>query len=135
MYIPPFAPGYAASNAEIMANFHCACEGGIRPATRTDSVVLVLNHTKRDHSQDWHGDTLWFQGSGAKGDQTLAKGLNKSLLAAFKTGKPTYLFEVFKPGKYTFRGRVELAGEPFGQKAPDSGGGERIVQIFPLKLA
>lgn len=135
MYIPAMQPGHVASNAEIMANFHCACEGGIRPANATDSIVLVLNHTKHPHSDDWHGDTLWFQGSGSNGDQTLEKGRNRTLLAAFSTARPVYLFEVFKPQKYTFRGRVELAGKPFESSGADSAGKERKIWVFPLKIA
>lgn len=130
VYRPPFEPGHVATNSEIMANFHCACEGGIRPANATNSIVLVLNHTKMDHSDDWHGPVLWFRGAGSTGDQTLDRGRNKTLLAAFQTARPVYLFEVFKPGKYTFRGRLELAEQPF-QQTEDN----RKVWIFPLKLA
>lgn len=134
MYVPPFKPGYIASNAEVMANFHCACEGGIRPANATDSIVLVLNHTKMNHQDDWHDGILWFRGAGNHGDQTLAKGRNKTLNTAFATGRPVYLFEVFKPKQYTFRGRMQLAGEPFQQDSPDAEGTIRKVWIFPLEL-
>lgn len=130
MFTPPFKPGYVASNAEIMATFHCACEGGIRAANATNSIVLVLNHTKHPHSQDWHGDTLWFRGAGSKGDQTLDKGRNKTLLAAFSDGRPVYLFEVFSAKNYTFRGRIGLAGAPFQET--EAGG--RKIWIFPLKI-
>ncbi len=134
MFIPPFQPGNIVTNEEIMKNFHCACEGGIRPANATDSIVLVLNHTKIDHSTDWHGDILWFRGSGNSGDQKLDKGRNKTLMKAFRRGRPVYLFEVFKAKAYTFRGRVELAEEPFQKEAEDQNGLMRKVWIFPLKI-
>lgn len=131
---PPFEPGLLPgqiiSNAELMAIFHCACEGGIRPANRTHSIVLVLNHVKMDHSGDWHGGILWFRGAGSKGDQTLEKGRNRTLLNGLKGERPVYLFEVFSPGAYTYRGRVALTGEPFQQS--DSGDPDRKVWIFPL---
>ena len=130
MYQPPFTPGQIVANKQIMANFRCACEGGIRPANATNSVVLVLNHTKINHADDWHGSVLWFRGSGAKGDQTIDKGRNKTLLNAFHSDRPVYLFEVSTPGEYTFRGRVELADVPFQQ--PSQG---RMVWIFPIRLA
>lgn len=129
MFVPPFKEGSSVANAAIMAAFHCACEGGIRPANATDTIVLVLNHTKHPDSRDWQGDVLLFRGSGSRGDQTLAKGLNRTLLTGLEKGRPVYLFEVFRQGEYTFRGRVELAREPFEK---DEAG--RKVWIFPLRL-
>lgn len=135
MFEPPFRPGQIVGNNDLTAAFHCACEGGIRPANATNSIALVLNHTLHSHETDWRGDILHFRGAGAKGDQTLEKGRNRSLLKAFAAGRPVYLFEVYKPKQYTFRGRVELAGEPYASKSPDSGGIMRRAWIFPLKLA
>lgn len=135
MLTPPFKPGAAVSNNDIMAAFHCACEGGIRPANATDSIVLVLNHTKMSHQEDWRGNVLFFRGGGAKGDQSLDKGRNKTLLEAFGRNRPVYLFEVFKPKEYIFRGRMELAGEPFQKEEAGSDGLPRKVWIFPLKIS
>lgn len=128
MFTPPFSIGEICTNAQIIASFHCACEGGIRPANSTNSIVLVLNHTKMNHEDDWQDGILFFRGSGSKGNQTVARGVNKSLLAAFDTDRPVYLFEVFTQGQYTFKGRVKLECSPF-QKEENG----RIVWIFPLK--
>lgn len=127
-------PGQAISNRELMRIFRCACEGGIRPSNSTRTVVLVLNHTKRNHAEDWHGDVLWFQGSGSRGDQELDRGRNHTLLTALEDGRPVCLFEVYAAGKYTFRGPVQLAARPFQQEAQGSDGLARKVWIFPLKL-
>lgn len=135
MFTPPLQPGQTLSNAEIMAIFHCACEGGIRPSNYTDSIVVVVNHVKNPARENWHDATLWFQGSGSKGDQVLNKGRNRTLNTAFATGRPVYLFEVYAQGKYTFRGRVELDGEPFQRKEKDMEGNDRRVWIFPLMIA
>lgn len=127
-------PGQKISNAEIMAIFRCACEGGIRPSRRTGTIVLVVNHLKPPE-EIWRAGVLNFAGFGGKGDQTLAGGRNKTLLAAFEQGKGVYLFEVFRQGEYTYRGRVELAGPPFERQAPDRDGQARRVWLFPLRLA
>lgn len=126
-------PGQVISNRELMGIFRCACEGGVRPSNKTNTIVLVLNHTKVAHADDWHGKLLWFQGSGSRGDQQLDKGRNRTLLAAFETGRSVYLFEVYKGSEYTFKGLVKLAGEPFQRDCPDMDGHMRKVWIFPLE--
>ena len=126
--------GQIITNRELMRIFRCACEGGIRPSNKTNTIVLVLNHTKVAHDDDWHGNILWFQGAGSKGDQQLGKGRNRTLLDAFETGRPVYLFEVYKGGEYTLKGPVKLSGEPFQRDCPGIDGHMRKVWVFPLEI-
>jgi 5-methylcytosine-specific restriction protein A len=46
-----------------------------------------------------------------------------------------FLFEVFSPKIYTYRGQVVLAGEPYQKTQEDIDKLQRKVWIFPLKLA
>lgn len=133
MFKPVLEANQVLSNRELMNIFHCACEGGIRPANATDSIVLVLNHTHQGLGDEWRNGTLYFTGAGSLGDQTLEKGKNKTLVAAFKNGRPVYLFEVFKRGEYVFQGKVGLAGNPYEKEGPDREGKMRKVWVFPLK--
>lgn len=120
-------------NRTLMTIFKCACEGGIRPSKSTNTVVLVVNHIKNRNKAGWRSGVLDFAGSGSKGDQTLSRGLNKSLMRAFENNMPVYLFEVFEQGKYTFRGRVNLASPPFAEEGEDSEGHARKIWVFPLR--
>jgi 5-methylcytosine-specific restriction protein A len=59
---------------------------------------------------------------------------NKTLYESPHNRIRVFLFEVFKPQKYVFRGVVRLAGEPYEEAQLDIHGKERKVWIFPLKL-
>lgn len=126
-------PGAELSNRQIMDMFKCACEGGIRPANATNTIVLVVNHTKTASDDAWQDGIFNFTGAGSLGDQTLDKGRNKTLLQGLESGRPVYLFEVFKPKVYTYQGRVKLAKRPWQAEKPDREDKLRKVWIFPLE--
>lgn len=127
----PFTPGQLVNNREIMNVFKCACEGGIRKSNTTNTVVLINRSTSQDPGIP--AGTIAYEGSG-KGNQTLEKGKNKTLLKAFDMKLPVFLFEKEKPGVYKFLGRVSLVNPPFQEERPDQEGHNRKVWIFPLKI-
>lgn len=51
----------------------------------------------------------------------------------YNEGVEVHLFEVDDPGKYTYSGVVELAGEPYQETQPDDNGNPRQVWMFPIK--
>lgn len=123
------------TNNEIMEIFKCACEGGIRISKRTKTVVLVINTFKGCYNDiSWQDGILNYRGSGSKGNQSIEKGLNKSLLLAFRSNTPVYLFDVKKDKEYSYLGEVVLSNEPFQEEQPDKEGKMRKVWMFPLKL-
>lgn len=49
-------------------------------------------------------------------------------------GVEIHFFEVLKPKEYTYRGEVQLAGEPYQEPQKDRDGRQRKVWVFPLRL-
>ena len=82
----------------------------------------------------WKEGVLYYTGSGKTGDQQKDKGSNKRLCEFLEGNLPIYYFEVRTQGRYTFRGRLEAAGEPFQREEPGADGAERKVWIFPMRL-
>jgi 5-methylcytosine-specific restriction protein A len=82
----------------------------------------------------WVGSILHYTGMGANGDQSLDYRQNKILSESDKNGVRVLLFEQEEPKKYTFWGRVELAGKPYSKKQKGQNGKDRKVWKFPLKI-
>ncbi|MGE7942247.1 HNH endonuclease [Lysinibacillus xylanilyticus] len=61
-------------------------------------------------------------------------GQNLTLAESDSNGVEIHFFEVMKPREYTYRGQVELAGEPYQDQQKDQDGRQRLVWIFPLRL-
>jgi 5-methylcytosine-specific restriction protein A len=72
---------------------------------------------------------------GLEGDQSIDYMQNKTLNESPSNGVTPFLFEVYETGKYLFRGKVELAEQPFEEIQPDKNDAKRTVWIFPLKIA
>ena len=107
----------------------------MRRSHKTNSLVLVSDHTKSIYEDRWvSSDMLHFSGIGLEGDQSLQYLQNKTLYESSSNGVVVFLFEVYDPGRYLFRGQVEVAGEPFKEIQPDVNANPRIVWIFPLRL-
>ena len=125
--------GEEIDNPTLCDLFSVANAGGMRRSLAQNHLVLVADWTKGGGVQNrWDGEVLHFVGQG-QGNQVLAK-QNRTLARSPVTGERVHLFEVHQPGRYTYRGRVELAGEPFQEEQPDRNGEPRMVWVFPLRV-
>jgi 5-methylcytosine-specific restriction enzyme A len=134
-----FNPGLNISdvidNHDLCSIFKCSPQGGMRRSLRTNSLVVISDHTKDFYGDKWNGSILHYVGMGLVGDQKIDFHQNKTLAASQTNGISVHLFEVLKVGKYTYRGKVMLADKPFREKQKDMEENNRLVWIFPLKVA
>lgn len=129
MFDPGLKPGQTIGNRQLMDIFHCACEGGIRYASRTGTVVIVVNRTKEGLPNIWRDEVLYFAGRPLKEDKGMT-GANKRLAEFLKAGGPVFLFVVEKQGEYIYQGAVKLAGA-IEQGHTASGA---AYPVFPLRV-
>ena len=131
---PKLKQGWIISNEELRDKFKCGARGGMRRSHKTNTLVLVSDHTRGVYQDRWEEGILKYTGMGLEGDQSIYLAQNKTLAESAKTGIGVFLFEVFQSGKYIYQGRVKLADKPLKEKQPDIHEKERWVWIFPLKL-
>ena len=138
--IAQLKPGIHYSNEDICEAFLCAPQGGMRRSKRTNTLVLIADHTKsiyndRWNNQSWfHDGVLNYTGMGKKGNQVLDGNQNITLFESDNNGIEVHLFEIFSSRIYTYKGQVQLADKPFIEKQDDFDGWSRDVWVFPLKL-
>ncbi len=130
---PPFEVEAVVSNAVMTEAFKVGNMGGMRRSKTTGTLVLISDNTKGLYSDKWNDGVLHYTGMGKIGDQALDKTQNKTLAESKTNGVEVHLFEVNEPGKYTYSGIVELAGQPYQETQPDDNGNPRKVWMFPLK--
>jgi 5-methylcytosine-specific restriction protein A len=107
----------------------------MRRSHETGTLVVVSDHIKslyRDHWDD-HG-TLHYTGMGRKGHQSLASAQNRTLAESRTNAVDVFLFEVYQPRRYNYRGRVELSGAPYKEQQLGEDKKSRTVWMFPLRL-
>ncbi len=121
------------NNDDICNTFLCAPQGGMRRSHKTNTLVLVANHTKSLYEDEWKLDTMNYTGMGSKGDQSLEFAQNKTLVESNENGVNVHFFEVFADKVYTYQGQVVLSDKPFQEQQDDEDGNPRDVWIFPLK--
>ena len=121
------------NNDDICNTFLCAPQGGMRRSHKTNTLVLVANHTKSLYEDEWKLDTMNYAGMGSKGDQSLEFAQNKTLSESNENGINVHFFEVFTDKVYTYQGQVTLIDKPFQEVQDDEDGNSRSVWIFPLK--
>lgn len=121
-------------NSEICETFKCSNQGGMRRSHTTNTLVIISDYTKGLYNDRWESDILYYTGMGRSGDQSISSTQNKTLLESNINGVRVFLFEVFVPGQYVFRGQVKLVGEPYQEQQKDENGQIRNVWIFPLSL-
>ncbi len=126
-------PGGIFNNNEITKIFKCAPQGGMRRSHKTNTLVLVSDHTKALYEDRWDGNVLHYTGMGRVGDQTLTS-QNKTVAESISNKVELHLFEVFEAKKYLYMGVVKLAGEPYQEEQLDDKGEHRQVWVFPLML-
>jgi 5-methylcytosine-specific restriction protein A len=127
-------PGDIIDNDTLRAIFKCSSQGGMRRSLRTNSLVLISDHTKSAYEDKWIGKIFHYTGMGLIGEQSLSFHQNKTLVESKENGVNLYLFEVFEEGHYVYIGEVELIDSPYRSRQPDSEKNIRDVFIFPLKL-
>jgi hypothetical protein len=118
-------------NHQLCEIFKCAPQGGMRRSHRTNTLVLISDRTNIYQDREING-IYYYTGMGQVGDQEL-KSQNKTLAESTTNGVAVHFFEVLKKREYTYRGEVELVGQPYTDRQPDNNGNMRNVWIFPLR--
>jgi len=116
-----------------MELFKCSTRGGMRRSLKTNSLVIISDHSKAIYEDRWIDDIFHYTGMGMEGDQSISFMQNKTLAQSNSNGVDVYLFEVFEEGNYTFMGKVNLANRPYQENQPDIKEKIRKVWVFPLK--
>ncbi|RDZ10376.1 restriction endonuclease [Priestia megaterium] len=127
-------PSGVLTNQELMSTFKCAMAGGMRFSHRTNTLVLISDHTKSLYDDRWIGDVFHYTGMGKAGDQSLEYSQNKKLCQSSHTNVTVYLFEVFKQNHYVFLGEVYLSNNPYKEEQLGENKELRFVWVFPLRL-
>lgn len=128
----PFDPclekNQVIDNANLVEIFKCSPQGGMRRSIKTNTLVIVSDHTSGQYRDMWVDGVLHYVGMGLKGDQMLDFAQNKTLKESPINGVRIHLFEKLTEGLYTYRGEVKLVGAPY-QKIQRG----FKVWIFPIK--
>ncbi|MDF2064947.1 HNH endonuclease [Bacillus sp. Cr_A10] len=128
----PVAINEVVNNQRLCEVFLCAPQGGMRKSNRTNTLTLISDKTKL-YDDRVVGNIYHYTGMGQSGDQKMS-GQNLTLAESDRNGVQIHFFEVMKPREYTYRGQVELVGEPYQEQQKDQDGRQRLVWIFPLRL-
>lgn len=110
---PGLEIGQIITNKKLREIFKCGNMGGMRRSLRTNTLVLVSDHTKILYEDRWYGDILHYTGMGKRGDQDINAAQNRTLNESKMNGVDIHLLEVFKSNSYTYMGRMKLAGQPY----------------------
>lgn len=133
MKISDFKVGTIYHHQDICDAFQCGNMGGMRRSKKTNTLMLICDHTKGLYQDMWHGEVLHYTGMGKVGDQVLEGNQNKTLYESGHNGIGVHLFEVLDPMEYTYRGEVKLVEKPYQAIQKDENGHDRKVWMFPLK--
>ena len=117
------------NNRTLMNLYKCACEGGIRYSSKTNTIVLVINNTKSGRPNIWRGNIVDFAGRPEKNPDVLT-GANRRLENFLENNGQIFLFEVNKPGEYEQKGQVKSAG-PYKMEKDSA---EKPYPVFPLEV-
>jgi 5-methylcytosine-specific restriction protein A len=130
----PVKSGDIIDNETLRTIFKCSAAGAMRRSLKTNSLILISDHTRPACDDKWIGKTFHFTGRGLTGEQGLSFNQNKALCESNEKGTSLFLFEVFSEGNYTYIGEVELADNPYLSRQTDSEKTLRDVTVFPLIL-
>ncbi len=131
---PNLNQGQVVTNEVLRKLFRCSTQGGMRRSKKTNTLVIVSDHTRGIYVDRWAENILQYTGEGLTGDQKIRSRQNKTLSESDKNGVDVFLFEVYEEKQYIFQGQVQLAGTPYQETQPDKNDHDRKVWIFPLKL-
>ena len=129
-----FKIGQTVTHSDIIVEFQCGNQGGMRRSKATNSLVIIADNTKGLYENKWFGDVLHYTGMGKNGDQGLFFMQNKTLAQSNENGVEIHLFEVLLPTEYIYRGVVCLEDKPYQKVQKGDDGVPRNVWMFPLKL-
>ncbi len=126
-------PGDVINNTQLKKEFVCSTLGGMRRSAKTNTMVLVGDHTNELYTDEWKDGVLNYTGMGITEGKRIDK-RDKVLAESFMNSICIHLFEVFTKGEFTYKGEVKLASATFkGTKT--NGNGEVIpAWIFPLEI-
>lgn len=133
MRISDLEIGRIYNHADIVETFQCGNMGGMRKSNKTNTLMLICDHTKGLYDDMWHGEVLHYTGMGKVGDQVLQGNQNKTLYESGSNGIHVHLFEVLEPAEYTYMGEVKLVDKPYQDTQQDENGHNRKVWMFPIK--
>ncbi len=131
---PELSKDEIINNDKLMEIFKVSNSGGMRRSHKTNSLVLISDHTKGVYEDRWEEEILHYTGMGLTGDQSLDYMQNKTLNESRSNNVNLFLFEVFKPREYTYKGIVKLIGNPYQEEQPNINETLRNVWVFPLQL-
>ena len=134
MFNPDLQQGEILNNKELSKLFICGNMGGMRRSHKTNTLVIVSDHTKGLYDDKWFGNHLHYTGMGKTGDQSVTFSQNRTLNESDTNGVAVHLFEVYKPGEYVYQGEVRLSGKPYQEQQPDIEDNPRLTWMFPLAL-
>lgn len=123
-----FSVGDTLSNQVLKETFKCANMGGMRRSKRTNTLIIISDHTKGFYEDIWDHGILHYTGMGKEGDQVLEGNQNRTLFDSDKNGVEVHLFEAYEKNKYIYRGIVKLAEKPYQTEQKN-----RKVWIFPVR--
>lgn len=131
---PGLKIGEVITNDRLIDIFKCGNMGGMRRSKKTNTLVIISDHTKGLYEDKWVGDVLHYTGMGKNGDQSLIFAQNRTLAESNENGVDVHLFEVFKEKEYVYMGQVKLIEKPYQEVQKGEDGIPRKVWIFPLKV-
>lgn len=120
------------NNKELCEIFLCAPQGGMRKSNRTNTLTLISDKSKL-YDNKAVNEIYHYTGMGQNGEQKMSR-QNLTLAQSNSNGVEVHFFEVLKKKEYTYRGLVELAGDPYQEQQKDKDGLLRLVWVFPLRL-
>lgn len=135
MFDPELAIGQTLTNDEIQAVFKCGGQGGMRRSHATNALLITTGAAKESPYRDrWVDGILYYTGMGQSGPQDLGYAQNRTLAESDRIDIGVFLMEKVCPNSYVYRGRVELAGEPYQEIQPGADSHPRAAWVFPLRV-
>lgn len=122
------------NNNRLSKIFKCSTQGGMRRSHKTSTLVLVAKRNNEIYTDSWKQNILHYTGMGQVGDQKLNGNQNITLFESNTNNVNLHLFEVHKANEYIYKGKVELAGNPYQTTENDINNNKRSVWKFPLRL-
>jgi 5-methylcytosine-specific restriction protein A len=130
----PVKAGETVDNDTLRRIFKVGPAGIMRRSLKTNSLVLIADHTTSAFEDKWVNRFFHYTGMGLLGEEGLTFHENKTLSESETNGVNLYLFEVFTGGRYVYMGEVELSDPPFLSRQADFEKNIRNVYIFPLRI-
>lgn len=116
--------GQVVTHSQLAGLFNVKTLKTTRFIKEKNILIIIADFTKGNHPDKWIGDILHYTG-GPK----ITNCTNSKLADSRTNGVKMCLFQVMKPGAYTYNGFVNLACDPYTETQPDG----RLAWVFPIK--